>query len=231
MTRDITPSAHAAEIAAFAVAVGVVNLFFPGDPGFLRGVFNPYIALSLLIAVSHGMYYGFLCLGYSAVIALVGLPAAASVASGHGISIPAGTWSGLSAAAALPLAGAILQVYILGIIRNSLMRRDRKSRDLLVSLSRDKGLLKRQVRALRDSNLELEERVSRQEDSITSLYAQVQVLSSLNLNKALGAILELTARYVGATRCSIWQHLPRDKSLVFVAGQGLGRGRRDHRSA
>ena len=224
MKRDITPSAHAAEILAFALAVGVVNWFFPANPGFLLGPFNPYIALSLLIAVAYGTYFGFLSLGYSVLIAAVGLPLARSLAGGHGITIPAGTWSELAAAAPLPIAGAILQVYILGIIRDSLMRRDRKSRDLLVSLSRDKGLLKRQVRALRDSNLELEERVSRQEDSITSLYSQVQVLSTLNLNKALGAILELTARYIGATRCSIWQHLPREKCLAFVAGKGWDEG-------
>jgi GGDEF domain-containing protein len=222
--RDTTPPAHAAEVLAFALAIGVVNWFFPGDPGFLRGVFNPYIALSFLIAVSHGKYYGFLALGYSALIVAVGLPLSASIWSGHGIAIPAGTWADLSSAAPLPFAAAILQVYVLGIIRDSLTRRDRKARDLLVSLSRDKGLLKRQVRALREANLELEERVSRQEDSITSLYSQVQVLGSLNLNKTIGAILELTARYVGATRCSIWQHLPREKSLAFVAGKGWEQG-------
>jgi len=199
------PARHAAELLAFSIAVGVVNWFFPGNPGFLRGFFNPYVTLSLLIAVSYGKYYGFLSLGFSALVVL-------GIAAGRGLSI--------SAEAPLPLAAAIVEVYLLGIIRDSLTRRDRKARELLVSLSRDKGLLKRQVRALRDANSELEERISRQEDSITSLYSQVQVLGSLNLTKALGAILEMTARFVGATRCSIWQHRPEESCLAFVSGKG-----------
>jgi GGDEF domain-containing protein len=166
--------------------------------------------------------YGLLALGYSVLIAAC-LPLAGSVFSGRGW-VPADAWAALAGSAPLPLAAAVLQVYLLGIVRDSLTRRDRKAKDLLVSLSRDKGLLKRQVRALQEVNLELEERVSRQEDSITSLYPQVQVLSSLNLSKALGAILELTSRYVGATRCSIWQHLPREKSLAFVSGKGWDQG-------
>jgi GGDEF domain-containing protein len=224
VTRTTTPSAHAAETLAFVLAIGVVNWFFPGDPGFLRGAFNPYSALSFLIAVSYGKYYGFFALGCSALVAAVGLPLAGSIASGRGLLIPAAAWAGFVSTAPLPFAAAILQVYVLGIIRDTLTRRDRKARDLLVSLSRDKGLLKRQVRALREANLELEERVSRQEDSITSLYSQVQVLGSLNLNKALGAIVDLTARYVGATRCSIWQHHPREKQLAFVCGNGWEQG-------
>jgi GGDEF domain-containing protein len=222
--RDATLPAHAAEVLVFVLALGVINWFFPENPGFLRGAFNPYIALSLLIAVSMGKYYGFLSLGSSAIIVALVLPAAGSLAAAGRISIPAHAWTDLAALAPLPFAAAILQVYVLGIIRDSLTRKDRKARELLVSLSRDKGLLKRQVRALREANLELEERVSRQEDSITSLYSQVQVLGSLNLGKALGAIVELTARYVGATRCSIWQHLPQEKRLAFVTGKGWEQG-------
>jgi len=205
------PARHVAELLAFSIAVGVVNWFLPDNPGFLRGFFNPYVTLSLLIAVSYGKYYGFLSLGFSALVVGVGLP----VLSGS-----AGSLEVLGKLAPLPLAAAIVEVYLLGIIRDSLMRRDRKARELLVSLSRDKGLLKRQVRALRDANLELEERISGQDDSITSLYSQVQVLGALNLNKALGAILEMTARFVGATRCSIWQHRPAEKCLAFVSGKG-----------
>src|SRR5208283_5805487 len=86
--RDTTPPARAAEIFVFALAIGVVNWFFPGNPGFLRGAFNPYAALSFIIAVSHGKHYGFLVLGYSAVIVAVGLPRAASITAGRGIAIP-----------------------------------------------------------------------------------------------------------------------------------------------
>jgi GGDEF domain-containing protein len=76
------------------------------------------------------------------------------------------------------------------------------------------------VRALTEANQELEERISRQEDSVTSLYSQVQVLSSASLGKALGALLSMTERFVGATRCSIWQHRPEEGKLAFVSGIG-----------
>jgi GGDEF domain-containing protein len=220
VNKGATPARNAAAVFAFVLSIGVVNWFFPGDPGFLRGFFNPYVALSFLIAVSQGKYYGFLAMGLSMVVVGVCLPVASSIAEGRGLGIPPGTWGALASLGALPLAAAIVQVYLLGVIRDSLLRRDRRARDQLVSLARDKGLLKRQVRALREANLELEQRISRQEDSITSLYSQVQVLGALNLNKALGAILEMTARFVGATRCSVWRHVPEEKALVFVAGRG-----------
>jgi GGDEF domain-containing protein len=219
-----TPARKALEILAFTLVVSVVNWFFPLNPGFLVGFFNPYSILSLLIAVSYGKYYGFLALGFTAVEVGLGLPLARSLGSGAGFAIPRTAWAELGRLAPLPVAASIIEIYLLGIMRDSLTRKDRAARERLVSLSRDKGLLKRQVRALREANLELEERISRQEDSITSLYSQVQVLASFNLGKALSAILEMTARFVGATRCSIWQHRPEEKSLAFVTGMGWDRG-------
>ena len=112
----------------------------------------------------------------------------------------------------------------MGLIRDSLSKRDRDAKGRLSSFTRDKGLLKRQVRALQSANSELEERISRQEDSITSLYSQVQVLNSLNLAKALQAILEMVRRFIGATRCSIWEHRQEAKSLALVASIGGGEG-------
>ena len=219
-----TRARNVGAVVSLSLAVAVVNWFFPADPGFLEGFFNPYVTLSLIIAVSYGKYYGFLSLALSAVEVALGLPVVKSIVAGTGFAIPAGTWEELARHAPLPLALAIIEVYLLGIIRDSLTRGDRKARDRMVSLSRGAGLLKRQVRALRAANQELEERISRQEDSITSLFSQVQVLSSQNLDKALAAILEMTGRYIGATRCSIWQHRPADRSLAFVAGVGRDPG-------
>jgi hypothetical protein len=218
--KGTTPAGKAAEVFAFTLLICVVNWFFPRSLGFLEGFFNPYVTLSLFIAVYYGKYYGFLALGCAALEIGVGLPLARSLSSGAGLLIPRETLNALGRLGPLPLATALVEVYLLGVIRDSLTRADRRARDLLIGISRDKGLLKRQVRALRSANLEMEERISRQEDSITSLYSQVQVLSSTNLSKALGAILQMTARFVGATRCSIWQHRPDEKSLAFVSGLG-----------
>ena len=216
MKKDSTLAVKAVEILAVSLAIGVINWFFPRNLGFLEGFFNPYVALSLFIAVYYGKYYGFLSLGFSLLVVALGLPAARSLVSGDGLSIPAGTWEKLWELAPFPLSAAIVEVYILGLIRDSLTKRDRDAKDRLASFTRDKGLLKRQVRALQSANSELEERISRQEDSITSLYSQIQVLNSLNLAKAIQTILEMVRRFIGATRCSIWEHRPESKSLALV---------------
>ena len=221
MPKDTTPAIKAAEILAFSLAVAVVNWwFFPENVGFLAGFFNPYTTLCLFIAVYYGKYYGFLSLGASALAVSLGIPVARGLLSGAGPAIPAAHWAALGERAPLPLAIALVEAYILGMMRSSLTKRDRGARARLTSISRDKGLLRRQVRALESANRELEERVSRQENSITSLYSQVEVLHSLNLSKAFQAILEMVRRFVGATRCSIWEHRPESGSLALAAAIG-----------
>lgn len=208
------------EILAFSLVLGAVNYFFPDNPGFLEGFFNPYLVLSLFIAVYHGKYYGFLSLAFSAVVIALGLPAAVGLIARGTLQLPLGLWQRLWERAPLPAAAALVEVYLLGLVRDSLVRRDAAGRRKLAAFSRDKGLLKRQVRALQSANGELEERISRQEDSITSLYSQIQVLNSLNLSKALQAILEMVRRFTGATRCSIWEHKPESRRLEPVARLG-----------
>ncbi|MBE3133576.1 MAG: GAF domain-containing protein [Acidobacteria bacterium] len=208
------------EILAFSLVLGAVNYFFPANPGFLEGFFNPYLVLPLFVAVYHGKYYAFLSLVLSAVVVAVGLPAAAGLITRGTMKLPFGLWQRLWEIAPLPVAAALVEVYLLGLVRDSLVRRDAAGRGKLAAFSRDKGLLKRQVRALQSANRELEERISRQEDSITSLYSQVQVLNSLNLSKALQAMLEMVRRFIGATRCSIWEHRPEARRLELVARLG-----------
>ena len=211
MKDATTPVVKVSGIAVFSFLLAAFNyLFFPSNMGFLEGFLNPYAAVSLFIAVYYGKYYGFLSLGSSL------------LAVGLGLLLGPRPVSGLSflRMAALPGAAWLAGVYILGMVRDSLVRRDSRARSLLISLSRDKGLLKRQVRALDSVNRELEERLSRQRDSITSLHSQMQMLSSLNLSKALLALLEIVRRFVGASRCSIWEHRTESKSLALAARLG-----------
>ncbi len=214
------PGARIAETLAFSLAIGVVNYFFPSNPGFLEGVFNPYLALSLFIAVYYGKYYAFLSIAFSAIVVALGLPAAAGLIARGTLELPLGLWRRLAGAAPIPVAIALVEVYLLGLVRDSLARRGAAGSRAISSISREKGLLKRQVRALAAANRELEERISRQEDSITSLAARVQVLQSLNLPRALQAILEMVRRFTGATRLSIWEHRPEEARLEAVARLG-----------
>jgi GGDEF domain-containing protein len=209
-----------AELAGFSLIIGGVNAFFPGNPGFFAGAFNPYLALALFSAVLYGKYHAFASLCFSTVVVVFPLPLAIGyLASGTPPDLPA-YWSLLWSQAPIPFAIALVEAYLLGLARDSLVKGDKNSRLRISSISREQGLLGRQVRVLQTANLELEERISRQEDSITSLYGQIEVLQSLNLGKALQAILEMVRRFVGASRCSIWEYKPEAKRLQLAAGIG-----------
>jgi GGDEF domain-containing protein len=209
-----------AEIAAFSAVIGAVNAFFPSNPGFLQGVFNPYLVVALFCAVVYGKYQGFASLLFSAVIVCLPFPLAVGyLALGRPPDFIA-SWASLWVRAPVPLAITLIEVYFLGLIRDSLVAREMKSKKRISTIAREKGLVMRQMRVLQTANIELEERISRQEDSITSLYEQIEVLRSLNLSKALQAMLGMVRRFVGATRCSIWEHKPESKRLELAAGMG-----------
>jgi polysaccharide biosynthesis protein PelD len=203
-----------AELAAFSVIVGGINAFFPANPGFLSGFFNPYLVLALFASALYGKYYAFLSLVFSAVVTALALPLVV------GTKDITAYWASLWGKAPLPFAVTLAEVYLMGLIRDFLVKRDKETRERIALWSREKGMLAQQVRALSIVNEELEERISRQEDSITSLYGQVQVLQSLNLSKAQAAILEMVRRFVGASRCSIWEHRPEEKRLELVSRLG-----------
>jgi len=204
--KNTEPLARAGELFGFSFVIGVVNVFLPGNPGFLSGFFNPYVALALFVAAYYGKYYGFLSLGLSALIVGLGLPAAENLLAAGRLGFPEAYRHVLGAAAPVPLAVAIAETYILGLVHDSLTRKNRDAGERLRLMSREKGLALRQVRALTGVNRELEERISQQQDSITSLYSQIEVLNSLNLEKSVKAILAMVQRFVGASRCSIWEH-------------------------
>ena len=48
------------EMILYALFLCIINFFFPENPGFFNGVFNPYIALALVLAVYYGKYYSYL---------------------------------------------------------------------------------------------------------------------------------------------------------------------------
>jgi GGDEF domain-containing protein len=217
--KNSDPFARAGELLAFSIAIGIVNIFVPGNPGFLSGFFNPYVTLALIVAAYYGKYYGFLSLGLSALIVGLGLPAAESLLASGRLGFP-DVLRQVLRIAPVPLAVAIVETYLLGLVRDSLTRKDRDAGERLRIMSREKGLALRQVRALSGVNRELEERISQQENSITSLYSQIEVLNSLNLEKALKAILEMARRFVGASRCSIWEHRAEAGRLERVAQLG-----------
>jgi diguanylate cyclase (GGDEF)-like protein len=206
------------ELLLFSLVIGAVNLFFRENPGFFRGSFNPYLLLALIVAVYYGKYYGLLSQLFSSVVIALFLPLAMNL-------IQPGTWSlsyweGLRKVAPVPMAVTLVSVYILGLIRDARVKQLTKAKDRVRLFSRQKGELLKNRRVLETINRELEQRVFRQQDSITALHSEIQGLYSFNLDKALETILGTVQRFSGATVASIWQFLPESKDLHLVCQRG-----------
>ncbi len=216
--RSQKPITRIGELLLFPIAIGAVNLFFRDNPGFFRGSFNPYLLLALIVAVYYGKYYGLLSLLFSSLIIALPLPFVLSIfqPGTWGLSY----WADLRSVAPVPMAATLVSAYILGLIRDAQTGRLAKAKERVRLFSRQKGELLKLKRVLETINQELEQRVSRQQDSITALHSEIQELYSLNLDKALETILSTVQRFSGATEVSIWQVHPETKDLHLVVSRG-----------
>ncbi len=218
MEKKQTPLKIIGELSLFSVIIGAVNVIFSNDPGFFKVPFNPYIDFALVVAAYYGKYYGFYSLFASAFTISLPLPFVFFLIKGEIDMIS--YWKELGDNSLVPFAVGLLGIYLFGLIREALTSRSVRDRNRLKIISRDKATLMREVKGLRTVNLELEQRVSRQEDSLTTLYTQIQSIRSLNLDKALFALLETVQHFSGATKCSVWEYKPDSSSLVLSSTLG-----------
>jgi GGDEF domain-containing protein len=212
------PIKRIGELALFSLSIALVNLLFPANPGFFRGPFNPYILLALIAAAYYGKYFGLASLGLSAFFVLLPLPAALEL-------LRPGAWrpayyAALGPVAPVPLAVGLAAAYLVGLIQDSRSKELARTRERMRLFARHKGELKRRQRQSLLIQGELEQRILRQRESITALYAQIGELYSLNLAKALQAVLEIVQRFSGATRASLWQLDTNNRQLRLAAQAG-----------
>lgn len=206
------------ELLLFSLFIGAINIIFSQNPGFFKTFFNPYLFLSLVVASYYGKYYGFLSIIFSALTILLPLPLMLTLF--YPVEFNIHYYQALETASLLTLALALIGVYVFGMIRDFYTRQVRASREGIKRFSREKGLLLKEVRALKEVNREIEERISRQQDSVTALYSRIQELYSLNQQKVLAAILEMVQKFSGATSASIWELNVKEKNLQLAASFG-----------
>ena len=142
--RSQKPIIRIGEILVFSIAIGAVNLFFPDNPGFFRGSFNPYLLLAMIVAAYYGKYYGLLSLSISALIIASALPFTLN-------RFQPGTWDlsywiELRRVAPAPMAATLVSAYILGLIRDAQVGRLAKAKERVRLFSRQKGELTKQKR-------------------------------------------------------------------------------------
>ncbi len=200
------------------LCIGLLNLAFPDDPGFFKAFFFFSLYAILLISVYYGIQYAVLGWAFSSFFTFLLLPFLLSVLYQEAWTLQ--YWSVVGERSLRVFALESGGIAAFGLMRNFLVKRTDEIHEYLWKLRHDKDILVREVQALKTVNLELEQRISRQQDSLTTLFSGLQVLYSLNLDKALDFILELVRKFSNADRCSVWRHDLQSRTLIREACVG-----------
>ncbi len=200
------------EILGFSLVFFLFNFFvFPHNPGFLKGPFNPYTALALIIAAYYGKFFGFI--SYLLAIVLIMIPVSRN-------SAPVEYWAYLWRSQSVRMTIVLVGVYILGMIRDSYTARINHYQSITRKEVMEKSKYKKEVVALSAVNNELEERVLRQTESVTSLYTQIKALHTQNLTETLNVLLKTVNKFSWAEKASIWRYDQSTLQLVMIANIG-----------
>jgi len=182
-----------------------INLFFPDNPGFSGLYFLPYLGLLLILSAYYGKISGFISLAVS-----IGL-----IAGKFRTSIPQ---FGMKELAVIPAACA--GIYLLGTIRDMYTQQMARIRQRFKELVKENQLLKKTTSALSEVDRELEERVSRQEESITILSNKIQQIDSMDFQQALELLMDTVQIFIKAEKMSIWEHEHKPLRLILRADRG-----------
>jgi GGDEF domain-containing protein len=202
------------EILSLSLLLYLMNFFFfPDDPAYLNGPFNPYWALSLLVAAYYGKLFGFFT--YLLVLVLIMIP----VNRDYEIL---NYWRTIWISENMSIAVNLVGVYILGMIRDSYIFRINHYRTITRKEVFEKFKYKNEMEALSAVNNELEERVLRQNESVTSLYSQIKALHTQSLTESLNIFLNTVHKFSWAEKASIWRFDNNRNKLVLIANKGWG---------
>ncbi len=206
------------ETALFPLMTAGINLYFPGDPGFSSIYFIPYLLPALVFSGYMGYYHGFLNLGVS--IMLLAGPFPFAAAALHPEFSYTGYWTGLFNGAVIPLAVTIGAVYFFGLSKIINSTQIKKLMNRIELLSKENWRFKQRSNTLLTVNKELEERVSKQQDSITSLYTQINKIDTVDVPNTLATLLETVQIFTKATKASIWEFSHSTHKLMLVESVG-----------
>lgn len=189
----------------------LINLIFPDDPGFLKNSINPYIMAAILTSAYYGRNYGYLSFGFSVLFVLIPVNTDLSLIT---------YWKYLWNLGDVIFPATLAVIYLMGMIHNSFSSRILNQRIFMKKVSMDKFRLQKEVSSISAVNRELEERVLRQQDSVTALYTQVKALHTQNLSKTLSILISTVQKFSWAEKASIWEYEKDSKNLVMVANVG-----------
>ena len=200
------------EILSFSLVLFLINFFvFPDNPGFISGPFNPYTALALITAAYYGKLYGLIT--FMITVSLMMIPVSRE-------SDFMNYWKTLWLNQSIRITIVLVGVYILGMIRDSYTIRIKHYQSITRKEVMEKSKYKKESEALAAVNNELEERVLRQTESVTSLYTQIKALHTQNLTETLNVLLKTVNKFSWAEKASIWKFDQSTLQLVMIANIG-----------
>jgi len=188
-----------------------VNIYYTEDPGFLHTSINPYFLAAVLTSAYYGRNYGYLSLVFSCALVLIPLNSELQVFD---------YWNDLWLMSKIQGSIILVAVYLMGMIHNSFVSQIKNQRLYMKKISLDKSKLQTELSTVSAVNRELEERVLRQQDSVTALYTQVKAMHSQNLSKTLNVLISTVQKFSWAEKASIWEYEKESKQLIMVANVG-----------
>lgn len=199
------------ELFFLSLFLYIINWLFPGNPGFFESGLNPYFLIAALISAYYGRNYGYLSLGLSFIFILIPIKTELNLTV---------YWKILWDLSSFQIPVLLIVIYLLGMIHNSFASQIKNQRLYMKKVSLDKNKLQKELSSVSAVNRELEERVLRQQDSVTALYTQVKAMHSQNLSKTLGVLISTIQKFSWAEKASIWEYEKDSKQLVMVANVG-----------
>ena len=212
------------ETLALSLIIAGINLIFPRFPGFSNLYYIPYIGASLLLSAVYGAAWGFVSILFSAGLILGPLPFLLRLIDPS--TNLSSYWPNIFKSAYIPLPIGLLSSYVFGMIRSASVGTQQQLRGRIETLSRENWLMKKKGDSLMRVNTELDERVSRQQESITTLFTQLKKLDTLDVTEALNILLETVTIFTKAEKASIWRF--EENQLVLATSLGWNSNERSN---
>lgn len=182
------------ESTTITAIIIIINILLkPEDPGFSDLIYIPYIIAAVFSAVFYSRMLGFISIAVStAAVSLLNKIYSNSISDL------------LHYSNAIIISAAIFTTYLFGTIREVDRKIIKKTRERLKKYVKDYYWSKKISEAQLEINRELEERITGQRVSITTLYNQMHKMDSLNLGKSLEVLLETVQMFTDAEDITIW---------------------------
>ncbi len=205
-------------LVASVVIIGINLFLFPRFPGFSELYFGPFIIVSLFFAVYGGLLYGFISLVFSFLLIYLPLPYLIEL-----VHFPVDAfvyWTGLLSRSMYAVPAALILVYVFGVMHKRFTAEAVRIRGRYKELVKRNHRLAVQGEALFSVFQELEERLSRQQESIMTLYNQVKKVNTVSTEAVLEVLLETVRQFTRAESASVWKYSAAAGMMQLTARTG-----------